>query len=34
MIGDVNFVGNVQMDPGGNLENHPDFVMFSDAWST
>jgi len=29
MIGDVNFVGNVRLDPGGNLENHPDFVMYS-----
>lgn len=30
MIGDIHFVGNVQLDPNGNPENHPDFVMYSE----
>lgn len=31
MIGDMNFVGNVRLDPNGNPEDHPDFVMFSES---
>lgn len=30
MIGDIHFVGNVRLDPDGNPENHPDFVMYSE----
>ena len=31
MIGDMHFVGNVKLDPNGNPEDHPDFVMFSES---
>ena len=30
MIGDMHFVGNVRLDPNGNPEDHPDFVMYSE----
>lgn len=30
MIGDMHFVGNVRLDPNGNPEDYPDFVMFSE----
>ena len=30
MIGNIHFVGNVKLDPGGLDETHPDFVMYSE----
>lgn len=31
MIGDMHFVGNVRLDPSGNSEDHPDWVMYSET---